>query len=277
MLDSVSYVDSLVLVLAPGDSAACEFGQWQASPGTFEVQSFTGFEWDVDRANDTAAGLVVVSRPVHDVSAITIVQPGGVVGLGTTVTPLAVVANLGPLRETFSTRLLIGSDYRDTVEVGLESGQTDTVSFADWVAEQLGLFEVRCTTMLAGDAVQENDRVADTFEVAIRSGVSEQPAPPLHVELAGARPNPFTGATDICYSLPSAYAVSLRVVSAEGRVVRSLAGGKMSAGRYRATWDGGDAAGRPVGAGVYFVMLEVSGSADRDGLRRMVRRVALAR
>ena len=62
--------------------------------------------------------------------------------------------------------------------------------------------------------------------------------------------------------------VGTRIIDAAGRVITSLGEGDRSAGRHRIRWDGKDAQGRPVPAGIYFA--EVNG-----GVRRVARFVAI--
>jgi flagellar hook assembly protein FlgD len=78
-------------------------------------------------------------------------------------------------------------------------------------------------------------------------------------------PNPVTGATRVSYALARAGAVSLSVYDATGRQVRNLVSGTLKAGVYAASWDGRDAGGRQVPAGVYYVRL----SADRASTARV--------
>ena len=55
--------------------------------------------------------------------------------------------------------------------------------------------------------------------------------------------------------------VSIRIYDAAGRLVRSLVSGNRATGRYQASWDGRNDAGRPVGSGAYFCRLESNGTA----------------
>jgi photosystem II stability/assembly factor-like uncharacterized protein len=63
-----------------------------------------------------------------------------------------------------------------------------------------------------------------------------------------------TGAA-IQYELARDAHVDLSVFDSQGRRVRTVESGLRSGGRYRAAWDGRDAQGRPVSAGVHFVLL----------------------
>jgi hypothetical protein len=85
------------------------------------------------------------------------------------------------------------------------------------------------------------------------------PAPALtevgRLDLSPARPNPFRGPTLIPFALPNDGRVEVTVYDAAGRRVRTLVSGHLPAGSHGARWDGRDAGGRPVAAGVYFVRL----------------------
>ncbi|MFZ1946723.1 MAG: DUF362 domain-containing protein [bacterium] len=74
-------------------------------------------------------------------------------------------------------------------------------------------------------------------------------------------PNPATGRTSFRYTVGSPGRVMLSVVDAAGRTVRQLADRAMPAGEHWAAWDGTNAQGRTVAAGVYFIRLEAPGFA----------------
>jgi hypothetical protein len=82
------------------------------------------------------------------------------------------------------------------------------------------------------------------------------PAPALRL---AAWPNPARGRTSI--SFDGAGPASLRIVDAGGRLVRTLVKGGAGPAAMEVEWDGTDAAGRRVPAGVYFVELRAHGAA----------------
>jgi hypothetical protein len=84
------------------------------------------------------------------------------------------------------------------------------------------------------------------------------------------RPNPFRGRTSIDLDLPAAEHVTLRIYTAEGRLVRRLLGGQLSSGQHRIDWDGRDDRGRQVPSGIYWYELQVDG-------RRESRRLVMVR
>jgi hypothetical protein len=84
--------------------------------------------------------------------------------------------------------------------------------------------------------------------------------------IQGIVPNPFNPSTTISYELrPVAEGlerVTLRIVSVNGRLVRTLVDAPQDPGRHEATWDGRDADGFPLASGIYFCDLSYAG--DRE-------------
>lgn len=83
-----------------------------------------------------------------------------------------------------------------------------------------------------------------------------------------AAPNPFQRNAAIHWTLPEAAEVSLSIFDAQGRRVRDVARGRLSAGPHSLMWDGRDDAGRALGAGIYWMRLQ---SADREVKSSVVR------
>lgn len=79
------------------------------------------------------------------------------------------------------------------------------------------------------------------------------PAIPLALEQNS--PNPFDGDTRLEYAIYEATPVQLDVVDASGRIVRNLVDATQSKGSYSVLWDGRDATGKELPAGVYFTRL----------------------
>jgi hypothetical protein len=82
---------------------------------------------------------------------------------------------------------------------------------------------------------------------------------PLHTVLASVTPNPFMRVVGISYQVAVSGRVSLAIYDALGRVVCGLVDGVKEPGYYTVNWDGQDANGRRVPAGVYFVKLSTEG------------------
>ncbi|MBZ0270343.1 T9SS type A sorting domain-containing protein [bacterium] len=81
------------------------------------------------------------------------------------------------------------------------------------------------------------------------------PAAPLPFAVRAPAPNPFRTRTTIVYDLPGERPVRVAVHDVAGRRVAKLQDAFAPAGTHRVTWDGRDARGVRLAAGVYFVRL----------------------
>jgi hypothetical protein len=88
--------------------------------------------------------------------------------------------------------------------------------------------------------------------------VDDNPAPaaPAGDRIIAVVPNPFNPRTRVPFELERAGRTVLTVHDPAGRLVRVLVDDALSAGGHAAEWDGRDAAGREVGAGIYLLRLE---------------------
>ena len=80
-------------------------------------------------------------------------------------------------------------------------------------------------------------------------------------------PNPSRGGMMFGLDLPRVTTGSLAVYDVTGRLVRPLATGSLPGGRREIGWDGRDAAGAKVSAGVYYLRLDAG---DTRGTRKLV-------
>jgi hypothetical protein len=80
------------------------------------------------------------------------------------------------------------------------------------------------------------------------------------------RPNPANPGTTISFHLAEAGPARVRIYDSVGREVATVADGSRSAGSHSVAWDGRDAEGRLVAAGIYFYRLET----DRGSTQRKV-------
>ena len=88
------------------------------------------------------------------------------------------------------------------------------------------------------------------------------PAPPrgTHYKLS-CYPNPLNPLTTISYDLDRGVPVRLAIYDVRGQLIKTLVDlPYQPAGRQEARWDGKDAAGRQVSAGVYFAPLRAGGA-----------------
>ena len=112
----------------------------------------------------------------------------------------------------------------------------------------------------------------------LKSSLSEQMtavqtstiARPAQYRLGDSYPNPFNPAVVIPLDLATdAAEVSLTVYDVLGRRVRQLWQGPLGAGTHRFVWDGRDAAGKAVAAGVYIYKVEVDGRIEAKKATRL--------
>uniref|UniRef100_A0A7C4GAX3 T9SS type A sorting domain-containing protein n=1 Tax=candidate division WOR-3 bacterium TaxID=2052148 RepID=A0A7C4GAX3_UNCW3 len=211
----------------------------------------------------------VYKLTVTDVGTAAVLAPVGLLDSGTVVAPKAIVQNYGDTPETFRVRFTIGTGYWDTTTVSLVAGAMDTVTFADWLAEPVGTFPVKCTTELATDMNPTNDALDDSVIVAPLTGIEEQSSLPRAFALENATPNPFRSRAAIRYALPRSTQVSLGIYSVSGALVRTLDSGTRAAGWYRVSWDGRDSRGNAVARGIYYCRLKASGFTAAEKLIKL--------
>lgn len=77
--------------------------------------------------------------------------------------------------------------------------------------------------------------------------------------LRAAFPNPFTSQTSFAFRLDQERHVDLRVYNVRGQIVRHVVSARLGAGPQVLAWDGVDASGRTVGAGIYVYQLDIDG------------------
>ena len=130
------------------------------------------------------------------------------------------------------------------------------------VGAQVRLFDLTDLRRSVGTTTD----AAGYFALSLQT-LSGGTALPTDFALGQNYPNPFNPSTIIPYQLPAAGHVRLEVFNILGQRLATLVDAEQSAGTYTAQWDGTDAAGRAVGAGVYIYRLSSGGMTES---RRMV-------
>ena len=72
-------------------------------------------------------------------------------------------------------------------------------------------------------------------------------------------PNPFSGITNIQYSVTKPSHVILKIYDIKGRLIKTLVDNKKTQGNYSVGWNGQDKDGRELASGVYFYRFSTSG------------------
>ena len=155
-----------VTALAPGSSFAVDFAPWTAAQrGTYADACTTMLVGDAVPANDTVSGRVTVA--VHDIAALAIASPAGLIQPGAVVTPAARVRNYGSQREACRVFFTVNCApaYRDSLTLpgGLPLADT-VVTFANWTAI-VGRYTATCSTAMANDQQPANNLVSQGFTV----------------------------------------------------------------------------------------------------------------
>ena len=101
------------------------------------------------------------------------------------------------------------------------------------------------------------------------TAVASETTTPTTFALGANYPNPFNPVTTIPLAVPAgAKNVNLTIYNVLGQPMRQVWTGPLSAGEHELTWDGRDARGRPVAAGVYVYRLQVD---EQTRTRKMVK------
>ncbi len=183
-----------------------------------------------------------------------------------------------------SNRAAIGAKVRATATIGgsavtqfREVSAQNTFNGQNTLTVHVGLGDAATVSMLeitwpSGAVDTFDDVPTNTFFEVTEGGelvavASEPTEAELTFGLAASFPNPFAERTTIPYRLDRAGPVSLAVYDLLGRRVRTLVDATRPAGSHTATWDGRDASGRRLSAGVYVCRLEAGEQAET---RRLV-------
>ena len=146
-----------------------------------------------------------------------------------------------------------------SVSVGAEpllKGQVRLSSGQPAVGVQVRLFDLTDLRRFVGTTTDE----VGHFALPLRAfSTDRSTALPTDFALGQNYPNPFNPSTIIPYQIPTSTHVRLEVFNMLGQHLATLVDGERSAGVYTAQWDGTDAVGRAVGAGVYIYRLSGGG------------------
>ncbi|MCK4414582.1 MAG: hypothetical protein KAY32_13670 [Candidatus Eisenbacteria sp.] len=114
--------------------------------------------------------------------------------------------------------------------------------------------------------------VCDTvyFDIGDPSHTGEPTGLPS-LTLLPMQPNPWREHSFVELMIPAPALVSLTIYDSSGRVVSVPSSAVLARGNHRLGWDGRDAAGRPVSAGVYFYRVDVPGLTVGRGRVSVVR------
>jgi hypothetical protein len=128
------------------------------------------------------------------------------------------------------------------------------------------------STSMAHEAEQSSAGVNDIFVSSLDAGLGGATAvwsEPAVLSSLQVGPNPFRSSTSIRLTIARSQHLVVRVVDAQGRLVRQLTDGVAPAGTNEVAWDGLDEHGNDAGVGVFFV--QAQGDARIIGASTIVR------
>ena len=100
---------------------------------------------------------------------------------------------------------------------------------------------------------------AQSAGTLVPTGVDDNEPAIRTVQLSPAMPNPFKNSSQLRLALPAAATVQAEILDISGRRITTLASGKLPAGVHNLLWNGTNAKGESVAAGVYLVRVQTPG------------------
>jgi hypothetical protein len=163
--------------LRDGGTAWGAYRQNGYIPLNYIVDSSGVIRYIAEGFNETVMRSIILQYlpdPIeHDVGAKRIVSPASSVDSGASVVPACSVYNYGAQAESYEVRMKIGTKYNMTATVTNHQPNTEVyVEFPAWTVLERGQLAVSCSTELATDDVQNNDRVtglvlAQVYDLAV--------------------------------------------------------------------------------------------------------------
>ncbi len=185
------------------------------------------------------------------------------------------VGNGGAGSASSVTGTLTTSDTDVTIEDG--TAEFGTIPGGGSATNAASPFVVRVATSPSDETVELELQLStgsryDTYDIVTitldltGTGV-EEPAVPLAFAVRQNYPNPFRGGTTLAFDLPRPAETTVEVYNVAGRRVTVLADRDFPAGRHSVRWDGRDADGHAVSAGIYFYRVA---SGANEAMRKMI-------
>ena len=104
------------------------------------------------------------------------------------------------------------------------------------------------------------DNVAMTFSST--TGLESPVQQPTAFLLEQNVPNPFNPSTNLNFTVPESGMTQLNIYDINGRLVRTLLNANLPTGDHQQVWDGRDAMGHALPAGIYLARLQVAGQSS---------------
>jgi hypothetical protein len=168
---------------------------------------------------------------------------------------VAITANTTLIASYFST----GGGYSDSPRYFTAPVVADPLrALANGEEGGNGVYCYGATTVFPDDSYQGTNYWVDVAFVPATGPAAVTDVAPSAVALL-VSPNPSRGAPSFAIVSPAGGAQTVEVLDVAGRVRRVLTRESAVAGRWTLRWDGRDAAGRTLPAGLYFARLRIAG------------------
>ena len=92
-------------------------------------------------------------------------------------------------------------------------------------------------------------------QLVLASVPAKEQSLPTDFSLSQNYPNPFNAMTFFDYTIDKESHVVIKIISIDGKEIRTVVDANKPAGHYRVKWNGKDAAGRDVASGVYLIKM----------------------
>jgi hypothetical protein len=210
---------------------------------------------------------LMLSPLTHDVGLLRFAdwEDGLHLSVGVPLDLRVIPTNYGLSDEVAVPVVLSGDAGNLTVYHDMPFAALDTLTLIqDWLPAS-GTYTLTVATALPGDPNSSNDALSITVYVG-----EETDAPAgLAAGAAHLTRNPFTETTALRFALVTEGSARLEIFDVAGRLVRALDAGQLAAGEHRLAWDGRDASGQPVPAGLYLYRLSTNEGAHAGKVMRL--------
>lgn len=166
-----------------------------------------------------------------------------------------------PVSGTYDLKIELGSDGVVHFAIDDVSDYTNALSnFAPPVWSDTTHWDLASEYHIQINVYSTNTKVYDVWDSPqIPTSVADLPSIGLFLQNY---PNPFNPRTTMSFMLPANVYAEMKIYDVKGRLVKTLLGKTMEAGRHTLTWEGKDNRGLSVPSGIYFCKLTAGNDSE---------------
>lgn len=201
-------------ILAPGASTDFSFSTAYTAPAEYTLKAWTSLSGDTHSYNDSSS--VDMAK---DAGVISIIQPNGIIGIGTAVNVQVLIKNFGS--DTLTTmdlayQLAGGPMTTETWNGILAPDAIQSFTFSTPYIMTYGINNFCAKTILSGDTKSSNDKKCIYITGSL--GINTAQKNELNAQV---KPNPFQDDTQIMVNLESSGHLHLSVFDVRGKNIHS--------------------------------------------------------